>query len=151
MTKNTSFNMKWIYLHGNNQADALALASVIAKSSMEFGVVRKSLITPFLWGLKNVTIGFYPSAEELIRIDCLQISRWDEKCSFIAQKLSAPMSGLVEPYVEFFQENKILTEKIHDSAVGVLLLQPHSDQNLDLMVVDKLIHLFKLISIFAPK
>ena len=51
--------MKWIYLKSNNLADALALATVLFHSGLEYHIVRRSCMSPFFSNMDNVHIGFY--------------------------------------------------------------------------------------------
>ena len=135
--------MKWIYLNGTNQADSLALATVLACTTNTFGVVRKSCVTRYLFGLEHVNYGFYPNAEndDLIRIDCSCITNWREKCAYIAQKLSIQINNDIAPYLGFIQKNEAI-ERIFEKKYALLLIQPHPDQDLDLMIIDKLTKLF---------
>jgi hypothetical protein len=136
---------KWIYLKSNCPADALALSSVIATSRENFNIVRKSYTSQFFRGLDNVVINFYAPAEdsELIVIEETGSDSWKQKYDTMASLLGVENNGSYEPYCGFAKHIVKIEERLELESIGLLYLNPHPDQNLDLALIDNLVRLLE--------
>lgn len=136
--------MKSIYLKSKRVSDALALATVIAQSEENFHIIRKSIATEVLHGLQNVKIDYYKQidGEEPIVIEAVKSDRWESKCNKIANLLHISMPISYTPYGGFVKRNDAIDNLLSKDEYILFHLYPHFDQNLDLMMVDRLSKLF---------
>lgn len=137
---------KWIYLKSNNPADALALASVLATSNTNFNIVRRSYASKFFKGLENVLVDFYvPSEEsEMTIIEDIDSDSWKQKCDYIAYILGLEVKEEYKPFNGFIRHIADVEKRIKENNTCLLYLFPHPDQNLDILLVDRLVRLLDL-------
>lgn len=129
---------KWVYLQGDNLADALALVSVL-RNNEEFHIVRRSCFSPIFstkcnYGLKPFC---HSESAELINIKPIESDSWKDKCDDIASQLGVKLSSY-EVSLNFEKEANALLDYCKDP-FGLLYLFPSSDQPIELIEIDKLV------------
>lgn len=137
--------MKWIYLKSNNLADALALATVLFHSGLEYHIVRRSCISPFFSNMDNVHIGFYEKSEgsELIVINEVDSDSWKQKCDSIAACLNIGELDSYKPYSGFVKTFDISGYLSQDKNYCLLYMFPHPDLRIDFIFIDQVIRIFE--------
>lgn len=137
--------MRWIYLKSNNPADALAMASVLAKAEEKIGIVRRSVFSPLFSSLQNVEIDFYKPDKEnlLIEIDQINSDLWDQKCTSIASKLGIKIDDIERIIPIGISTNSAFERLWGNSPKCLLYFYPHPDQHLDLMIIDKVVRILE--------
>ena len=135
----------WVYLKSDNPADALALASLISQTNDHYNIVRRSVYSSFFEGLSNVHIDYYSKMEDedLVVINEIESDSWRIKCDIIAKELSVNNYNY-KPYIGFIRIVRGIETLLEVGKFVCLYLFPHSDQKLDLMVVDQLIRIFEI-------